>query len=322
MKKNIVVTHRIPLEGLSSLYERCNVLVSDGVKYTKEELLALLPQADAVVAGGLFDRDMIAAAPRLAVISNYGAGYERVDIAAATERGIPVTNIPDAVAGPTAELALALMLAVRRRIAELDRRIRTGVPEDAFGMGKNMGHDLFGSTLGIVGMGSIGSKVARFGAMLGMNVLYHNRHRLDPGAENGARLVPLDELMRASDVVSLHCPLTEETKGLISKERIALMKPTAVLINTARGGIVDVDALADALKSGAIAGAGLDVYPREPHVPAVLLGLPNVTMTPHVGTNTHEARFAMAEACAFRILEVFEGRRPPNVVNPQIYDEQ
>lgn len=320
MKKNVILTHRIPTAGLESLNKSCIVHTSEGAKFSREQLYALLPKADAVIAGGLFDADMIAAAPRLCIISNYGAGYERVDIAAATKRRIPVTNIPQAVARPTAELALSLMLAVSRRIAELDRLIRQGIPEEAFGMGKRMGRSLFGATLGIVGMGSVGTQMAIFGQLLGMNVVYHNRHRLAFEKEQGARYVPLNELLRVSDVVSLHCPLNEETRGLIGRRELSHMKKEAILINTARGGVVDYDALAEALQSGFIAGAGLDVFPREPHISEALLKLENVTLTPHIGTNTHEGRFAMAEACAFRILEVFEGRRPPNVVNSEIYE--
>ena len=315
-KMKVLVTHPIPAEGLAALYERYDVLYPAGRgPYTGEEMMALLPDCDAVLACGALPRAQIEAAPRLKIISNFGAGYDRVDVDAADACGVIVTNIPDSTTESTAELAFALLVCVYRRVAELDALMRAEPPENAFGMGRHMGHNLAGATLGIVGMGRIGRRLAAMARAFGMNVIYHNRRRLDPALENGARWCALDELLARADAVSVNCPLTPETQGLVGAREIGLMKEGAVLVNTSRGGTVDYDALYDALERGKLRGAGLDVYPDEPHVPARLLALKCVTLTPHIGTNTHEARRSMAEACAARIIDVLEGRTPPNIVN-------
>ena len=199
----------------------------------------------------------------------------------------------------------------------VNRLMREQAPEALFGMSRaNMGHSLMGRRLGVIGMGHIGRKMADLCAALGMEVAYYARHRRPDAPYSW---LPLDELLAGCDVLTLHCPLTEETRGLIGARELALMKPEAVLINTARGAVVDHDALIAALKAGRLAGAGLDVFPQEPHVPQELLELPNVVLMPHYGTNTVEARIAMVEACCERILAALEGKRPPNVVNPEIY---
>lgn len=282
--------------------------------FTREEILAHMPEVDAVLACAAIDAQMIAAAPRLKIISNYGAGYDRIDTSAAAARGIPVTNIPDDTMQATAELALALLLSLTRRVTELDRALRAG-EKGLFVMGTRMGHTLAGKRIGIIGMGHIGGAMAGMCRALGMEVAYHNRSRLPEEREAGARYMELDELIAQSDVISIHCPLTDSTRGLLSRERIGAMKPGAMVINTSRGGVIDTEALVEALRSGAIAGAGLDVYPHEPEVPAELLELENVVLTPHIGTNTHETREQMARACADRILMALDGRTPPNVVN-------
>ena len=316
MREKVIVTHPIPAEGLKALSERFDVIYpARRAPFSHEELKAMLPDCDAVLACGPMPRDLIEAAPRLRIISNFGAGYDRVDVDAADECGVIVTNIPDVTAESHAELAFALMLNVRRRIPELDALLRTDKPENVFGMGKHMAHNLAGATLGIVGMGRIGRRLADMARAFGMTILYHNRTRLPEALERGARLCTLDELLSGSDVVSLNCPLTPETRGLIGAREIALMKPGAIIVNTSRGGTIDYDALIAALETGRLAGAGLDVFPDEPHVPARLLALRTTVLTPHVGTNTHEARRAMAEACAERIIDVLEGRTPKNIVN-------
>lgn len=317
----VLVTNALPRRGLAELEARTRVLYppEGQTAFTQEQMLALLPGVQAVLAAGPITRRMIDSAPELKIISNYGAGYDRIDVQAASERGVPVTNIPDATAGATAELAMALILAVRRRVSELDRELRSGQPERLFGMGRYMARSLQGATLGIVGMGHIGQALCRMAQAMGMRVLYFNRHTLPPELSQGAAYRTLDELLAESDVVSLHCPLTEQTRGLIGAGQLALMKPGASLINTSRGAVVDTEALIEALVSGKLHSAGLDVFPDEPHVPQQLLALDNVVLTPHVGTNTVEDRDRMAEACAQRILEALSGRRPPNVVNPEIY---
>lgn len=312
----VLVTHNIPGDGLEELKLKCRVITppEGQLSFDRAEILARMPEADAVLACAAIDAQMIAAAPRLKIISNYGAGYDRIDTQAAAARGIPVTNIPDDTMQATAELALALLMSLSRRVTELDRALRAG-EQGLFTMGARMGHTLNGKLLGIIGMGHIGGALANMCRALGMNVAYYNRHRLPGEREQGCRYMELDELIAASDVISINCPLTDSTRGLMDARRIALMKPQAMLINTSRGGVVDTAALIEALRQKRIAGAGLDVFPQEPDVPAELLELDNVVLTPHVGTNTVETRAQMASACAQRIMEALDGRTPRNVVN-------
>lgn len=314
----VLILRHCPLAGSEDLAACCDIAMPDQGAFGAEELAGLLPRARAIIANAVVDEGMIEAAADLLIISNYGAGYDNVDVTAATRRGIPVTNIPDTTAQATAEMAMALLLCLVRRVAELDRRIRRLSP--APGYGNLAGHTLQGMTLGIVGMGHIGRTVARMAAPFGMNVVYHNRRRLDPALEQGARYLPLMELLAVSDVVSLHTPLTDETRHMIGARELRAMKPTAVLINTSRGAVVDEAALVDALEAGVIAGAGLDVFEREPHVPEALLTMENVVLTPHVGTNTLKTRREMMAAACKRVLQALDGQRPDNVVNPEIYE--
>ena len=307
----IIVTHGVPAERFALLQPHEVVIPAQGKAFTEDELVALLPDCDAALACGDFSRRCVEAAKRLRLIVCYGAGYDRIDVRAATERGIFVANTPDSVTEATAELAIGLMLDAVRRIRELDALLRAGEP--AFGMGKRMGVLLEGATLGVVGMGRIGSRVAELARCFRMHILYCGH---SPKPCTDARFVPLEALLAQSDIVSLHCPCTPETEGLLSRERIALMKPTAILINTARGRIVDEAALAEALRNHRIAAAGLDVFADEPHINPALLALPNVVLTPHVGSNTLQTRNRMAEDACERILDVLAGRRPANLLNP------
>ena len=315
----IVITHGIPDQAFLLLKDHQVIKPEKGKAYSRQELFSLMPSADAVLACGALEGDLIRAASKLKIISNYGAGYDKIDVAAASVLKIPVANCPECTAQPTAEIAIALMLSCARRISELDRELRMAAPESVFGMGRFMGIGLEGRTLGIIGLGNIGRIVARFGRLMNMRITYHNRHPIAPELEQGSEYLALDELLTKADVVSIHCPLTEETRNLLSGERLSLMKPDAILINTARGAIVDYDALADMLKNRKLLAAGLDVFPKEPHIPAELLLLNQVVLTPHIGTNTPEARYFMARDACIRILEALNGRRPPNVVNPEIY---
>ena len=320
-KFTVLITHAIPRPGLERLFEECRVFYPPEGQpaFSREEMMRLLPECDAVLAGGEMSREMIERADRLKIISNYGAGYDRVDVGAADGAGVIVTNIPASTTDSTAEIAFALMLDVRRRMTELDRMIRTGPSEKAFGMGRHMGHNLRGSTLGIVGMGRIGNRLREMAEAFGMNVLYHNRRKI-PGMESGWR--EMDALLMEADVVSLNCPLTEETRGLMGREAFSKMRKGAVLVNTSRGGVVDTDALIEALADGTLSGAGLDVYPNEPEVPEALAQMENVVLTPHIGTNTHEARKGMAEAAAERILAVRDGKTPENIVNRNLHKRE
>ena len=308
----ILITHGIPAEGFAALEGHEILIPAPLTAFSMEELAALIPVADAVVAGGKLPGDVIRLGKRLKIIANYGAGYDGVDIRAAAECGVPVTNIPDSVTAATAELAIGLMLAVSRRIGEMNLRLRREPSTALFGMGRYMGMTLQGKTLGVIGLGRIGRSVARMARALGMRVIAHGGRPLD-GV--GAEMLPLPELLAEADVVSLHCPLKDDTRGLIGADAFAQMKPGAILINTARGAVVDHAALVDALQSGCLAGAGLDVFPEEPAIPAALLAMDNVVCTPHVGSNTAETRARMAGDCAAQILDALAGKRPVNIVN-------
>lgn len=308
----IIVTYGIPDEGLKVLADHEVIMPAPLTAFSQEELLALIPDADAVLAGSRLTGEVIRAGKQLKIIANYGAGYDAVDVKTAKDCGVPVTNIPEKVTESTAELALGLMLAVARRIGEMTLRMRKEQPESLFGMGRYMGANLRGMTLGIVGAGRIGGRTAELAKAFGMRVVGYSRRGADPRVMEP---MGLDDLLRVSDVVSLHCPLTDETRGLIDADAIAKMKPGAILINTSRGAVVDSEALAEALRTGHLSGAGLDVFPEEPHVPQCFVDLDNVVLTPHVGTNTSQARCEMAEACCMQILDALAGKRPVNIVN-------
>jgi len=253
-----------------------------------------------------------AAGPDLRVVANFGVGYDSVDVEAATRRGVVVANTPDVLTAATAELAVALLLTLLRRVAEGDRLVRRGA-EWALAPTFMLGEGLVGKTLGIVGLGRIGREVARLAEAFGMRVV-HTRGS-GPYEE-----LPLRQLLAEADIVSLHTPLTEETRHLIGPRELALMRPSAVLVNVARGPIVDEEALVEALEAGEIAGAALDVYEREPEVHPGLLGLENVVLSPHLGSATVAAREAMGMLCAEALEAVLlENRLPENAVNPQAW---
>jgi glyoxylate reductase len=259
-------------------------------------------------------------APRLRVIANVGVGYDNIDVAACTRRHIVVTNTPDVLTETTADLAFALLMAVARRVVESDRYVREG-HWHYWQWTYLWGTDLFRKTLGVYGLGRIGKAVARRARGFSMRVLYYDLVRPTPVLEQelGAQFVDRETLLRKADFLTLHVPLTPETHHLISARELAMMKPTAFLINAARGKVVDEAALVEALQSRRIAGASLDVFEQEPHIQPALLALPNVVLTPHVGSATSETRLAMAMLAAENLLAALEGRCPPNPVNPEIY---
>ena len=256
---------------------------------------------EAVVAVGPQE---LALLPDLRLVANYGVGHDNVDVGACRERGIAVTNTPGVLDAAVADLTLALILACRRHLVESDRFVRDGRWRRGWARPELLGRDLAGSTLGLVGMGRIGSEVARRGEAFGMRVVHHRR---------GDGL-PLDELLRSSDVVSLHVPLTPDTRGLLSRERLTLLQDGATLVNTARGPIVDEAALVDELVSGRIS-AGLDVFLDEPHIPEPLFGLPNVVLTPHIASATVETRAAMTRVLVDNVLAFLGGEPLRNVVD-------
>ena len=289
----IAFTTELPAEGF--------------VRLNEHELYAQLEAAEVLVS--TFDkavtRDMIAAAPNLQLVANFGVGFNNVDIEACRERGIRVTNTPQPVIEPTAELAFALMHDVARRTAEFDRKLRAGTLEP-FGVMNNLSHSLYGKTLGIIGMGRIGQALARRALAAGMTVIYHNRRPLGDEAMrrlgNEVKYVTKDELLKEADFVSLNLPYTPEVKHLIGEEELKMMKQSAYLINTARGAHVCEEALVEALKNGEIAGAAMDVYEHEPQIHPELLKLDNVVLSPHTGTGTWEGRIAMCENVCDNIL--------------------
>lgn len=241
--------------------------------------------------------------PDLRLLANYGVGYDTVDVAACRERGVAVTNTPGVLDAAVADLTLALILACRRHLVESDRFVREQRWRRGWAQPELLGRDLAGAALGLVGIGRIGTEVALRAEAFGMRVLHH--HRRDG--------LPLDELLETADVVSLHVPLTPETRGLLSRDRLALLQDGATLINTARGAIVDEEALVDELVSGRIS-AGLDVFVDEPHVPERLLDLPNVVLTPHIASATVETRAAMTRVLVENVLAFVRGEPLPNEV--------
>jgi glyoxylate reductase len=287
------------------------------------ELLNATKGNDAVVClpEDLFSEAVLSACPDLKLIATVSVGFNNVDVPAATRRGILVTNTPGVLSETTADLAFALLIACARRIAEGDRYVRDRQWK-GFSPALMLGVDVYGKTLGIVGYGRIGQAMARRGLGFGMNVLYVKRSGSD---DNQAKVdgepwgVRLEELLSNSDFISLHCPLTKETHHLIGKRELSLMKRDAILINTARGAVVDQLALIEVLRAGNLRGAGLDVFEDEPNVPEELIGMNNVVLTPHIGSASIETRSAMANLAVQSVLSAFAGKLPANSVNPEVW---
>jgi glyoxylate reductase len=285
---------------------------------SRDELLREVSGAAAIVCSTRERVDaalLDAAGPGLQLVASVAVGYDNIDTAAAAARGVLVTNTPGVLTDATADLTLGLILAVTRRMAEGERLIRDGRPW-SFSLGFMLGTDLSGKLLGIVGLGGIGQAVARRARAFGMRIAYSARHAAPPevAADLDASWLPLPELLEQADVVSLHCPLTGETHHLVDADALARMKPTAYLVNTTRGPVVDEAALADALARELLAGAALDVFERESEVEPRLLGAENVVLTPHIGSATLETRTAMAELAARNVVAVLSGADPPTPV--------
>ncbi|MFJ3956850.1 2-hydroxyacid dehydrogenase [Arthrobacter sp. NPDC090010] len=308
----VVVTGAVPEAALDKLRAEHEVDAwSEPVSIGREELLRRVAGADAVVSllteridGELLD----AAGPQLKVVANVAVGYDNVDVPACAARGVVASNTPGVLTEATADIAFGLILMATRRLGEGERLLRAGTPWK-WGMFFLLGSSLQGKTLGVVGMGGIGQATARRAKAFGMDVVYQSRGEIDPAIaqELGARRVDLDELLKVSDVVSIHCPYGPGTHHLIGAGQLAAMKSTAFLVNTARGPIVDEAALAEALSTGVIAGAGLDVFEKEPQIHPALLTLENVAIVPHLGSATVETRTAMAVLAAENVLAVLRG---------------
>lgn len=285
----------------------------------RDQLVAAMADCDVLVptVTDSIDAELIAAAPaRLKLIANYGAGVNHIDLAAAKAKGIMVTNTPGVFTDDTADLTMALILNVPRRLGEGHRLMRSGEWQGWRPTGM-LGHRIGGKTLGIIGLGRIGEAVALRAKAFGLNIIYNKRHRLPASVEEelGITFEPdLDRLVSRSDIVSLHCPLTTETDKIINAARIAMMKPEAYIINSSRGELIDEDALIDALQEGRIAGAGLDVYTHEPAVDSRLFTISNVVLLPHLGSATFEGREASGERVIANIRMWADGHRPPDQV--------
>ncbi len=288
----------------------------------REELLRRVARAEGLVCllTERVDAELLDAAPRLRVVSQVAVGFDNIDVAAATARGVLVTNTPGVLTETTADCAWALLLAAARRIAEGDRYTRSGRWR-SWELQLFLGRDVHGATLGIVGLGRIGAAVARRARGFDMRLLYYDPvRRPDLEAELGVEFADLERLLRESDFITIHTPLTPETTHLIGRRELALMKPTAILVNTSRGPVVDQAALADALRRGAIAGAGLDVFEAEPIPPDdPLLELDNAVLTPHIGSASVATRTRMATMAVENLVAALRGERPPNLVNPEAW---
>lgn len=320
-KPRVFVTRVIPDAGLNLLEKHTDMDVWPHDRApTREELVHGAKEAEGLVTllTEKVDADVLTAAPRVRIVSNVAVGFDNLDVAAGTKAGVVMTNTPGVLDDTTADLAFALLLCTARRLAEGDRLMRTG-NWGGWGIMQLLGHDVHHATLGIVGFGRIGRGVARRALGFEMTVLYSDEFPAPPEVEQELRAtrVPFDELLARSDFVTLHTPLLPGTKHLINAKSLEKMKRTACLINTSRGPVIDEGALVQALRSGTIAAAGLDVYEHEPKTAPGLTELENVVVLPHIGSASYATRGKMAEMAANNIIAFFDGKTPPNALNPE-----
>jgi len=323
LKNRVLVTRIIPEKALSILKEHAQVAIHlEDRAMKEEEILGQIPGKLALLPMGsdLISAKILETGKDLKIVANYAVGFNNIDLSTATSLKIAVTNTPDVLTETTADLTFALILGVARRLAEGDRFVRAGKWVE-WKPNLFTGSDVYGKTLGIIGLGRIGSAVAQRGLGFRMRILYADVRPADRGVEERcqAKFVPLGDLLQESDFVTLHIPLSPETTHLIGREELRLMKKNAFLINASRGPVVDEEALVEALRSGAIAGAGLDVFEKEPKVSPELLSMENTLLLPHVGSATMETREKMAFVAVNNILAVLRGQTPPNLLNPEIY---
>lgn len=310
----ILVTYDMFREGFTELESKYDVTFPEGRDFTYEEVYAMIPEYDVLCS--MFDfpvnKELIDHAPNLKLIANYAVGYNNIDVAYALQKGLTVANTPDPVTAPTANLALGLMIDAARRVTECDRKLRTLRKAMKVGVLENLGVNITGKVLGIIGMGRIGKALAKRANACGMEVIYHNRRQLYIEEETRLNVtyVSKEELLERADFVSLNAPYTPETYHIIGAEELKRMKNSAILINTARGPLVDEAALVEALKSGEIRGAGLDVFEDGDYPMEELLEMENVVLTPHIGTQTTETRILMARTVCNNVIGFLEGDRP------------
>ena len=318
MKPIVTVTNIFPQAALDKLAPECYLKTNDsGVSSTAEELGRMVSESDAVISylTDKIGRDIIDQSTKLKIIANYGAGFNNIDVNYASERGIWVTNTPSVLHETTADLTWAMILGAARRIVPADRFTREGKFK-GWSAKMFLGGDVYGKTLGVIGCGEIGRSVVRRASGFNMRVLYHQRNRLPEEEERmlNAEFISLDQLLRESDFITLHVPLTDETEYMIGNDEIALMKKTAYLIHTARGKVIDDYALVAALKEGRLAGAALDVYEDEPELTEGMTELDNLLLLPHIGSASFETRDRMALLVADNVLDALVGKTPRTLV--------
>ena len=322
-KPKILLTRELPPKAMELLNDRVSAELLNSDNVTKESIIEGLKDKQALLCllTENIDAEILAASAHIKVVANVAVGFNNIDVTKATELKIPVTNTPGVLTETSADLAFALLMASARRITESERYLRDG-KWHGWGILQFLGTDVYNSTLGIVGMGRIGKAVARRAQGFNMRVVYWNRTRLAEEEERalGVTYGPLEEVLRRSDFISVHTAYNRETHHFIGAEEFMLMKNTAHIINTARGPIIDENALVEALKNKEIAGAGLDVFEEEPKVHPGLLEMDNVVLLPHIGSATIATRTKMATMAVENLVAALEGKTPPNVVNPVIYD--
>ena len=323
----VLVTRRLPQEALDRIAARCEMTLYDGQGAMPRDRLLAQVAGKAGAITQLTDRVdgefLEASGPQLTVVANCAAGFDNIDVPACTRHGVLACNTPGVLTETTADAAFALMMAAARRVAEGDRFVRSGAAW-IWGPLMMLGQDVHHATLGVVGFGRIGQALARRARGFAMRVLYHDTVRPPAEVERelAAQYRDLEDLLRESDFVSLHVSLTPQTRHLISAERLAVMKPTAVLVNTSRGPVIDEQALAGALQRGQIFAAGLDVFEREPEVHPALLACGNAVLLPHLGSATVTTRMAMADLAAGNLLAALQDSRPPALLNPEAWERR
>ena len=307
----ILVTYDMFREGFTELESKYDVTFPDHRDFTYDEVFQMIPEYDVLCS--MFDfpvnKELIDHAPKLRLIANYAVGYNNIDVAYALQKGLTVANTPDPVTDPTANLALGLMIDTARRITECDRKLRTLRHDMKVGVLENLGTNISGKQLGIIGMGRIGKALAKRARAMNMSVVYHNRHQLyiEDETKLGVTFVSKEELLKTSDFVSINAPLTPDTFHIMGEAEFKLMKPSAILINTSRGPLVDEKALVAALQNKNIQGAGLDVFENGDYPMDELLEMDNVVLTPHIGTQTLETRIIMARTVCDNVIGFLEG---------------
>lgn len=321
-KPKVYVTREIPQKGLDLLARECEVVVNpEDRALSREEIMEQMEGAQGLISllSDPIDGEVIKSNPDLKIISNYAVGYNNIDVKTATERGIMVTNTPGILTETTADLTFALLMAVARRIVESDKFTRAGKFK-GWAPKLMLGTDIYGKTIGIIGFGRIGQAVARRARGFGMKILYYKRNPLSSEEETklAAKYCEFEDLVKEADYITINAPLNDSTYHLFNKDVFKMMKDSAILVNAGRGPIVDESALVDALKSGEIAGAGLDVYEEEPEVHPGLIDLDNVVLTPHTGTGSVETRDKMAVMAVENLLAGLKGERPEHIVNPEV----